>query len=287
MNNERPNIKQIIIEGTAREIYEEIQFDAKSCLEGLEQAEAQKEIEDSDREAIRKSVEMNLEEAAETSQQLNPIDNRIQEEIRKTVFSNRYKQFLTFAKSSDTLLSLVEFIVKTKAAKSSPAILASIKKIEPLAGESLHNRILMILSWDDILKEQRALMVFRMVHNAHRLTEIAILLQDHDAIQAVRNLLQFLDLDMPEEKVEFDIPENLDQLKQVLDEGVVGLLEVKKDIQQMDQQRKKLKSSQKQIANKLETLGSESAPSLPSTPQKMTPSTKRPLGMAFLSKKNR
>jgi len=64
-------------------------------------------------------------------------------------------------------------------------------------------------------------------------------------------------------------------------------LEVKKDIQQMDQQRKKLKSSQKQIANKLETLGSESAPSLPSTPQKMTPSTKRPLGMAFLSKKNR
>ena len=71
----------------------------------------------------------------------------------------------------------------------------------------------MILSWDDILKEQRALMVFRMVHNAHRLTEIAILLQDHDAIQAVRNLLQILDLDMPEEKVEFDIPENLDQLK--------------------------------------------------------------------------
>jgi len=171
---------------------------------------------------------------------------------------------------------------------STPAIQTTLKKIEPHVCESLQNRIYAILCWDEIIKEKRAILVIRMTNTAHLMTEVAILLQDDDVIQIVRNLLQSLDIEMPEGKKGGDLPDDINQLVQLMNDGIVELLESKKEVQLMDQQRKELKSTQREISKKMNSLGTKPStsnqPSQTST-DPSSPSTKKSTGMVFRTKK--
>lgn len=279
------NVSQIILEGEAQEIFDAIQSDASLCLKKLIMAESQREIESTDGEGIRHHVKANLDEAGEIRFSLNTVDNRIHSEKNKSEFRQKFDHYIQFNNVNDSIVTLLDFVLREiKNASSQPSQII-VKVLEPLIAESMQHRILLIVCWDEILKEQRALLVFRMIHDAHRLTEIAILLQDNDAIQTVRNLLQSLDLEMPKSVKIGNLPSNLGELKEMLNEGVVGLLETKQEIHEMDKQRKALKTNHNIITNRLNALGSK-----PASPTFVSRGTnplniQKTSGMAFRSKK--
>lgn len=90
-----------------------------------------------------------------------------------------------------------------------------------------------------------------MISLAHRLTEIAIILQDNQTIQEVRSMLKSLDLTAPAKSHVPSIQGSPQELKKRLKEGIEIMRQTNQDIQKLDRQRSELKKAVRHYGGEL------------------------------------
>jgi hypothetical protein len=85
--------------------------------------------------------------------------------------------------------------------------------------------------------------VARATLTGHKLSAVALQMQDDDVIQQVRTLLDQLDLEIPQETRFFSLPRKMEDLQKLLIEGIQTIEKQHQDIVKLDTQREELQET--------------------------------------------
>jgi hypothetical protein len=92
--------------------------------------------------------------------------------------------------------------------------------IRSLVCESLSYRVKMGWCYDEILDAYRSALVANMINIAHRLTEVALLLQDSKAIQEVRQMLKIAKSGCTDQSENATLQASPAELKKILQDAL-------------------------------------------------------------------
>lgn len=274
-------LAHLLLSGEAQQIYHAIQYEADLCLEALQKSELSKEIDANKIQSLRRQVKDNLEESSTLRFTLNTTDKKIQQEQNTNPAFKQINGLLKETEKENTLENIVDCLARLEEKAASTPDSDSLTIVRNLVSDSLRRRIQMAWCYDEILETHRSALVANMINIAHRLTEVALLLQDSRAIQEVRLMLKSLNLDVPS-KVRIPNFENSPQeLKKILQDGIASMQKTHEDIQRLDHQRKEMKKAVKRLNEKLgndaDDTSHRSQISTPVPPGSNTPNK----GMAF------
>ncbi|MGC9327980.1 MAG: hypothetical protein ACP5I1_10130, partial [Candidatus Hinthialibacter sp.] len=112
-------------------------------------------------------------------------------------------------------------------------------------------RIQMAWCCDEIIEVHRSALVSNLINIAHRLTEVALILQDSQAIQEVRGMLKSLKLDLPNKARMPALQSSPAELKTLLKQGISSMQQTCEDIKRLDSQRMTMKEAVRRLHEKL------------------------------------
>lgn len=263
-------VMSLLLSGEAQQIYHAIQYQADLCLEALQKSEQNKELDANKAQTIRRQIKDNLEESSTLRFTLNTTDKKIQQEQNTNPVLKQIGSMLKESGKEDTLENLVDCLGDLKVIDPIKSQSDPLTVIRSLVCESLSHRVKMGWCYDEILDAYRSALVANMINIAHRLTEVALLLQDSKAIQEVRLMLKSLNLDVPTKVRMPTLQASPTELKKILQDGIASMYKTHEDIKHLDAQRKEMRKAVKKLNEK---LGEDTdAPSTPS------PAGKMPLG---------
>jgi hypothetical protein len=272
----------LLLSGESQQIYHAIQYEADLCLEVLQRSEHNKEIDSNKTQSLRRQVKDNLEEASTLRFTLNSIDKKIQHEQNSNPVLRQISGTLKETGLEYTIGNLVDSIGDFDINARRPNDVDFVAIVQNLLSDSLKQRIDMAWCYDDILEAHRSVLVANMINIAHRLTEVALLLQDSRAIQEVRSMLKSLNLDVPSKVRIPNIQASPMELKKILQDGIASMQKTHEDIHRLDNQRKEMKKAVKRLNEKLgEDTDNPPIPPAPISPSH-SPGSKSPgKGMVF------
>ncbi len=255
-------IANLLISGEAQQIYHAIQHQADTCIDLLQKAEKNKELDSNKTQSLQRQVKDNLEEASNLRFTLNTTDKKIIHEQNTNPVVKQICGVLIAAGKETTLDNLIDCLGDLDNKTSLSYEPSPLSNIRNYVVESMQNRVQMAWCYDDILEAHRSALVANMINIAHRLTEVALLLQDSDAIQEVRTMLKSLNLDVPSKVRVGSLKASPTELKKILKDGIESMQKTHQDIGRLDNQRKEMKKAVKQLNEK---MGEDAKPSSPST----------------------
>jgi hypothetical protein len=285
------NLADLFFASEAQQIYHTVQYEADVTIQKIHQAEKSIELDLEKGKSLRGRVKENLEEASALRFTLNTVDRKIQREkntdpIIKKHCDDRRRQGLEV-----TLETLIDYLDEVEQNQLALRAQRTIATMEPLLTESIENRVKIAWCLDGILEVQRSILVDRMISMAHRLTEIAILLQDNQTIQDVRKMLKSLDLTIPPKSTNMpSLKGSPQELKNALKEGIQTMEKTNQDIQKLDNQRQDLKQAIREYGGELGSDPIDTGPVQPIQQPVHESSKKQPKnrsggGMAFHQKR--
>lgn len=250
-------IANLLLAGEAQQIHLAIHHQAGICIDLLHKAEQNNELDSNKTQSLTRQVKDNLEEASTLRFTLNTTDKKIQHEQNTNPVVKQICGVITAAGKEKTLDNLIDCLgdldsKQNLSNKSNPLSL-----IRSLVVDSMQNRVQMAWCYDDILEAHRSALVANMINIAHRLTEVALLLQDSSAIQEVRTMLKSLNLDVPSKVRVGSLKASPTELKKILKDGIESMQTTHQDIARLDNQRKEMKKVVKQLNDK---MGKETKP---------------------------
>lgn len=258
----------LILSGESQQIYHAIQYEADLCIGELQRSELKKEIDSNKTQSLRRQVKDNLEEASTLRFTLNSIDKKIHQEQNNNPVFRQISDTLKDMGRENTIGNLVDSLgdFEIGMRRSSEADFLGV--LRNLIADSLKQRIGMAWCYDEILEAHRSVLVANMINIAHRLTEVALLLQDSRAIQEVRSMLKSLNLDVPSKVRVPNLQTSPVELKKILQDGIASMQKTHEDIQRLDNQRKEMKKAVKRLNEKL----GEDSDNRPISPTSIPPS---------------
>ena len=240
--------------GEAQRIFLSIQDEADLCMEILQKSEINKEIDSNKTQTLRRQVKESLDEASTLRFTLQSADKKIQQEQNSNTLVKQICSQIKESGEENNLESLMDGLgigeEKDKkgihSSQPDPLIV-----IRALVIDSLRHRVQMAWCYDEILEVHRSALMANLISLAHRLTEVALLLQDSQAIQEVRRMLKSLHLDVPNKARIPSLQANPGELKKILTDGIFTMHKTHEDIQRLDVQRNEMKKAVKRLNEKL------------------------------------
>jgi hypothetical protein len=240
------NIFHLIISGDGNQIHQSIEQSAKLCYSDLNKAWNEKEIEDELAEQIRSKVKEETVSSSELRFALSKIDNHIK---RLENTSPVLRKFMTEHKA-DKKKSLELFFEVLSSTQNDDHLFnqdQAMAKVHSTVVDSYRCRIKFTSYWDRILIEHRRVLVASATTTGHKLSAIALLLQDDDTISRVRKLLEQLDLQIPNETRFYSLPRKAPELQTLLIKGIQTIETQYQEITKIDQKRNELKEAHDQL----------------------------------------
>ncbi len=257
------NLADLLMNGQAQDIYIAIRGSADNCIQNIEQAESLEEIDITKGERIRSTIEEEMIEISGLRTSLQTVDNKLKREKESRAALQRYINEQKKQGKDNNLRLLQETLVLADTTKFPNEIGVSIRGLRREIFHSLRIRVQITWCWDEILGSYRELMVLRSVSIGNQLTNIALSLQDDEAIGQVRELLLSLDLKISDDRQrDFSLPDSPDALWKQLAEGINTLEKFHSRITRLDKQRRELQTVQEDLRKKASSTDTKS--SLPS-----------------------
>ena len=284
------SLLNLLLSGEAQQIYHAIQYQADLCMEMLQKSEQNKEIDANKAQSLRRQVKDNLEEASTLRFTLNTTDKKIQLEQNTNPILKQITGLLKETGKENNLENLVDCLGDLESGNSTINPSDPLNLIRSLVCESLKNRVEMAWCYDEILEAYRSALVGNMINVAHRLTEVALLLQDSQAIQEVRMMLKSLNLDVPAKMRIPNLQSSPTELKKILKNGIESMHKTLDDIQRLDDQRKEMKKAVKRLNEQMGNDADEPPKPVQPIQKPIEPKKESPgRGMVFpsLRKRNR
>lgn len=248
------NLLYILLNEEGHSIFGYIQVSAKNCLADLTEALTHKEVNEDKLTEIEQSVSQELKDADDFRVTLIAIDARIGREKQINPVLNRYiSEEVRKGRPNDNEL-LYDLLNPPPHSPMEAGILRTVEVLRPDANQSLRYRLQMTWCWDEILSEHRKLSVSRVIFLGHILTEGALLLQDSTTTHKVREILSSLEIKIPKEPLQFQLPSGTMELRNLLVNGSRKLERTHRHIVRLDQQRQCLRESQETMTRQIETL---------------------------------
>jgi len=245
-------IKNLLFSGEGQQIFLIIQRDADASNSQLKEGEQLKELDLEKSKALRLQVKENLEEASHLRFTLNAVDQKINREKRTVPLLKEFCDSLKKNGKPDTLEELVDYLidleVRTPYARDDKALFS----IQTYATQSLQCRVQLAWCWDEVLEAHRSALIARAITLAHSLTEIAILLQESDAIDNVRSLLNSLHLSIPEKIRVSPVLGSAAEMRNILNAGITTLEQTRDAVLHLDRQRDHIKQAVNELTDCLD-----------------------------------
>ncbi len=275
------NVKELIYMGDAYKIYRTIQYSADLGLKELQKTEKQCDFDPELASEIRSSVKDALKQASELRFFLKTVNNKIQRD-------QRLKRALQEHTDADVnniavLFDMCLNILTDEIEKCERRIVSIVWSLKHEIDLSLGFRIQLIGCWDEILACHQEIIAEQIVHLSHRLSEIAILLQDNEAIAKVRNILDSLNITVSKPaKVHFS--ESTEELREILKSGIETIETAAANIDRLDEQRQTLREIQGELSQKVVPDETQKPPPTNPSPKKPTKKRKSATRMTFRRK---
>ncbi|MBN2329727.1 MAG: hypothetical protein JXR73_21480 [Candidatus Omnitrophica bacterium] len=262
------SISQLLLEGEANQIYKAIQRHADICLDLLQKSENSHEIEAIKSQSLRRQIKDTLSEASNLRFTLHTNDKKIQQEQKNNPDLRKITEKIRAAGQTNTMETLADYLGDLDEIQSPPKKPDPLYMIRSLVVSSLKNRIQMAWCCDEIIEVHRSALVGNLINIAHRLTEVALILQDSQVIQEVRAMLKSLKLDLPAKSRMPTLQSSPAELKSMLKQGIASMQKTYEDIKTMDSQRIAMKEAVKKLNEKLGGISDEAIPSTEQTKPK-------------------
>lgn len=232
-------------------IYFFIESSANSCIDFLTLVRKKGEVDEAFVERWLDRVKSNHRIAGELRFRLKTADNHIQKR-KKSNFA--YRRLATAFKAQgieDNNSLLLQLLERSESSEVPPDITAFVRDLFPELRDSLSGRIEMLGCWEVILDAARKVLVERLVIMSHKLTEIAIQLQEEESIEQVRALLAEFQVMMPRTVDLGDLPTNPLELKQMLDEGITELDSIRENLHALNEHQETIQRVKDQLGEQL------------------------------------
>lgn len=256
------NPHSLLLNEDGPKIYYFIEISANSCTDFLLSIKKKGEVDDAFIDRWMDRVKANHRVAGELRFRLKTADNRIQQR-KKSNFS--YRRLLTAlrAQGIEDNNSLIFQLLERSDSDDFPAdIIAFAHDLFPDLRDSMTGRIEMLGCWEVILDAARKVLVERLVIMSHKLTEIAIQLQEDESIEKVRALLAEFQVMMPRTVDIGELPTDPMALKSILDEGIAELDMIRENLHALNEHQNTLEMVRDQLDEQLnaaENSGSDDA----------------------------
>lgn len=252
------DLPSLLINDDGPKIYFFLEQSANASADYLNDVKRRREVDEAFIVRWLDRIKANLKVSGELRFKLKQIQNQIQRQ-KNTHFS--YRRLATALKSQgkEDNNSLLFELMERQSDSFPGDIISFIENLTSELTESMRCRIEIVHCWETILDAARKVMVERLVILSHRLTEMAIQLQDEDNIQKVRSMLAEFQHIMPRNLEFDDLPDDPLALKQMLEDGIGELIEIRSNIDALDSHQKSLNDTRQTIEDLIEPK-SESSP---------------------------
>jgi len=260
------DIRGLFVGGDAHLIYRTIQYSGDLCLEELHKAEKIEDFDEEMGEDIRRRVKVAMEQANQLRFFLNTLSNKIQRAHKLDILLRSW-----MAKENihpDRFMEKCLSVLTDEWSDCPKTIRDALNKLRPDVNSSLELRIRLMSCWDVLLTCQQELLAEQIVHQSHRLSEIAILLQDMEAIQKIRYLLESLDIKVLDPFVSCAMPQTTEDLRSLLEREIQSLETSCRHLKFLRLEHLRLKTAQNELNVQSENLASKEIPAAPKLPQK-------------------
>lgn len=279
------SLRDLLFDADGAEIFRYIQNSANLTAEMLTDCERQKEIEPDQGAKMSSRIKDCLRMAGEVRFALNTVDNRMR---RQRNANTEYRQFaaeLNQQEIRDGLALLLDIFEGGGKIAAPKVIQDFIRNMAADINLSLMYRVELSELWDDILVVNREMHVLRLISLSHAVTELALQLQDSEVIKNVRQTLSQLNLRVTLPESVSPLNTDPQMLRRTL-EGEVKQLEASKEhIEQLEAQRKALKSVCTELALQCEKTKSDDPPK-PKSPTSSRPGMHSRTGMHTRRRRN-
>ncbi|MDP8242445.1 MAG: hypothetical protein P9L94_00080 [Candidatus Hinthialibacter antarcticus] len=234
-------------------IYYYIEVSANSCTNFLNSIKKKGEVDEAFIDRWMDRVKANHRIAGELRFRLKTADNRIQQR-KKSNFS--YRRLLTALRTQgiEDNNSLIFQLLERADSDDFPAdIVAFAQDLFPDLRDSMTGRIEILGCWEVILDAARKVLVERLVILSHKLTEVAIQLQEDESIEKVRALLSEFQVMMPRTVDLGELPTDPMELKAILDEGIAELDTIRVNLHALNEHQDTLEKVKTQLDDQLST----------------------------------
>ena len=266
------SLTDVILTGSAQEIYQLIQYEADSAIQYIRGAEQQNEIPPTKTKRYLQRLKKRLEEASHLRISLNKADRSIELAKKTDPILRKYALEISKAKTRDTLETLVDFLASLRTGSTRPSLLQTLPQIQMTIGHSLESRIKMAWHVNEILGIRRLFSIDHIIALTDRLTDIAILLENDKIIQYVETVLSKLNIPQSSKQPSQTLDLPIEQLKTILRESVMEIEQTYENIQVLNAQKQEI---QKVTVHLNEMQDKSKIPS-PSPRRKVTVSNNQP-----------
>ncbi|MEW6238261.1 MAG: hypothetical protein AB1656_22960 [Candidatus Omnitrophota bacterium] len=260
------NISGLFLSGDAHMIYRAIQYSGDLCLEELQKTEKIDDFDEEMGEDIRRRVKVSMMQASQLRFHLNTVSNKIQRAQKLEILLRTWMGKENI--HPDQFLEKCLSVLTDEWSNCSKSIREALNKLRPDINSSLECRIRLMSCWDVLLTCQQELLAEQIVHQSHRLSEIAILLQDAEAIQKIRYLLESVDIKVLDPFVLGAMPQTTEELRSLLEKEIQSLETSCRHLKFLRLEHLRLKTAQNELGVQYETLASNELPSAPAPPRK-------------------
>ncbi len=236
------NPHSLLLNEDGPKIFYYIELTANSCTDFLITIKKKGEVDDAFVDRWLDRVKANHRIAGELRFRLKTADNQIQQR-KKSNFS--YRRLLTALKAQgvEDNNSLIFQLIERGELDDFPSDIVSFAhELFPNLKESMTGRIEMLGCWEVILDAARKVLVERLVILSHKLTEVAIQLQEDESIEKVRALLAEFQVMMPKTVDIGELPDDPMALKQILDDGIAELVDIRENLHALSEHQKTLEN---------------------------------------------
>ncbi len=208
------DLKYLIISGDVYNIYRSIQYSADLGLKELQKTEKIKKFDPELGSEIRDTIKQTLNRAGELRFLLNTVNNKLLREQRldvtlKNLTNNKTADFGMF------FLACLNVLTEPNSGYS-PAVIDAVGKIQDDIKLSIGFRIQIISCWDEILVCHQELLAEQVVYYGQRVSEIATIIKDEDALRKIRSLLDSINIEIKESAGDLNLPDSISELKNIL-----------------------------------------------------------------------
>jgi hypothetical protein len=235
-----------LINGSSRQIFISIQNEVNTAFSALREVERKQEMGVQKIETHSRFLSISMAEARNVCSVLANVDRRIDRAKKgNSIFAQMYQKILASG-NPDSMELMVDLLIKLK---QTPHVLHRVfVLLEKDLAQALECRIRLTRCWDDVLTVQRLVHIHRIMIMTDHLTAIAMNLEDDEAIQQVKSILNALDLTFPSKShvATYDLP--ISSLKDLLHQGIANLVQTYKTIEHIDRQKKEIESTIDQLS---------------------------------------
>ncbi len=265
--------------GDANQIYRQIQYSADIAHDELSKTQNLEDFDQTLGDEIKNSIHESLECAGELRSFLNTTNNKIKRERR---LNHTLRNMIKPSENDYGIFFEQCLIYLTEEFHTiSNNVRKSLETIREFINMSIGFRIQLIACWDEILTCHQELVAEQIVALSHRLSELAILLQEENAIEHVRNLLESLNIKIHDKVRHEDLPESTEELRMLFEEDLQNLQTSGNQLNYLRAQHHELRLVQSELYNQYKYIKSQDAPLPINQPSKSNKPEKQHKRMAY------